>query len=375
MKDWRYLLICYLLFLSNPVGAQDINWSCDEHAYEYDMSAFLTLKNAVDFVDLPKYKIAAFVGEECRGVAQLEAANDSTKYYYMRIRSNEKEGEVISFKCCNISNGKVYEVENTVIFEERGRIGYPSSPYSLLFKKFTPGDVNNDGIIVVDDVVLTINAVMGHDSDNFVFEAADMNGDGQILVDDVVQVIKAVLNSDNSNVAKVRGTVSGEEIALNANGNGFGMSVSNASAYSALQFDMVIPAGVNMDDVRVKQGGNHMVFFQKKGKGVMRAVVISLTNEPFTGNDLLDVKIETADEEVVLVTNACMVTRNGSVSQLADASVAVGGNYTDITEILNGTDKADIYDLSGRMVKKGATTTDGLMKGVYLVNGKKVVLK
>ena len=117
------------------------------------------------------------------------------------------------------------------------------------------------------------------------------------------------------------------------------------------------------------------VFFQKKSKGVVRAVVISLTNEPFTGNDLLDVKIETADEEVVLVTNACMVTRNGSVSQLADASVAVGGNYTDITEILNGTDKADIYDLSGRMVKKGASTTDGLLKGVYLVNGKKVVLK
>ena len=237
------------------------------------------------------------------------------------------------------------------------------------------GDVNNDGIIVVDDVVLTINAVMGHDSDNFVFEAADMNGDGQILVDDVVLVIKAVLNSDNSNVAKVRGTVSGEEIALNANGNGFGMSVSNASAYSALQFDMIIPAGVNMDEIRVKQGDNHMVFFQEKSKGVVRAVVISLTNEPFTGNDLLDVKIETADEEVVLVTNACMVTRNGSVSQLADASVAVGGNYTDITEILNGTEKADIYDLSGRMVKKGATTTDGLLKGVYLVNGKKVVLK
>ena len=70
-----------------------------------------------------------------------------------------------------------------------------------------------------------------------------------------------------------------------------------------------------------------------------------------------------------------MVTRNGSVSQLADASVAVGGNYTDITEVLNGTEKADIYDLSGRMVKKDATTTDGLMKGVYLVNGKKVVLK
>ena len=244
--------------------------------------------------------------------------------------------------------------------------------YTLICNR---GDVNNDGIIIVDDVVLTINAVMGHNSDDFVFEAADMNGDGQIMGDDVVLVIKAVLNSDNSNVAQIPGPVSREEIALNANANGFGMSVSNASTYSALQFDVVIPAGVSMDDIRVKQGDNHTVFFQEKSKGVVRAVVISLTNESFTGNDLLDVKIDTSEEGVILVANACMVTSNGSVSQLADVSVTVGGNYTDITEILNGTEKADIYDLSGRMVKKGATTTDGLLKGVYLVNGKKVILK
>lgn len=36
---------------------------------------------------------------------------------------------------------------------------------------------------------------------------------------------------------------------------------------------------------------------------------------------------------------------------------------------------ADIYDLSGRMVKKAATSLEGLEKGLYIINGKKVLVK
>ena len=35
----------------------------------------------------------------------------------------------------------------------------------------------------------------------------------------------------------------------------------------------------------------------------------------------------------------------------------------------------DIYDMSGRMVRKGATTTDGLKPGLYIINGRKVLVE
>ena len=35
----------------------------------------------------------------------------------------------------------------------------------------------------------------------------------------------------------------------------------------------------------------------------------------------------------------------------------------------------DIYDMSGRMVRKAATTTDGLKAGLYIINGKKILVK
>ena len=42
------------------------------------------------------YEVAAFVGDECRGVSEiLPNANDCL---YMRIRSNEANGETVTFK-------------------------------------------------------------------------------------------------------------------------------------------------------------------------------------------------------------------------------------------------------------------------------------
>lgn len=60
-------------------------------------------------------------------------------------------------------------------------------------KLSTPGDVNGDGEVLVDDVVLAINCVLGQADSDFIFEAGDMNSDGEILIDDVVLVINKVL--------------------------------------------------------------------------------------------------------------------------------------------------------------------------------------
>ena len=35
----------------------------------------------------------------------------------------------------------------------------------------------------------------------------------------------------------------------------------------------------------------------------------------------------------------------------------------------------DVYSVTGQLVKKNATTVKGLAKGVYVVNGKKVLVK
>ena len=45
---------------------------------------------------------------------------------------------------------------------------------------------------------------------------------------------------------------------------------------------------------------------------------------------------------------------------------------SDISDIELATG-ADIYDLHGRLVRKNATTLEGLQKGIYIVNRKRVI--
>lgn len=57
-----------------------------------------------------------------------------------------------------------------------------------------PGDVNGDGHVSIDDVVMIINYVLAGHADGFIPANADMNGDGIINVNDVTLTIKRVLS-------------------------------------------------------------------------------------------------------------------------------------------------------------------------------------
>jgi len=52
------------------------------------------------------------------------------------------------------------------------------------------GDINDDGILNVLDIVLMVNMVLDDGYD----EIADMNGDGVINVLDIVTLINTILN-------------------------------------------------------------------------------------------------------------------------------------------------------------------------------------
>ena len=274
------------------------------------------------------------------------------------------------------SGEKNIAIKNVYISEANGkRHDLADAEATVTIQTYTPADANNDGMIAIDDVVLTINAVLGNVSGNFVFDAADMNGDGQILIDDVVKVINAVLGINTSAVSNVRRSDFNETFFLNQKETGIGLSVSNAAGYTAMQYDMHLPEGADVADVRFTGKSNHKVTFRKMDENVVRVVVVSLTNEVFSGNELMDVVIDAAQDTEISITNASVVTRNGIKGNVRDASAKMGGNTTAIDLFLDGMARADVYDMNGRLVKKNAVTAAGLQKGAYIINGKKVVVK
>lgn len=286
--------------------------------------------------------------------------------------NNMPEINEYAFLNTNIQNATLYVPEN--LKEDYGATA-PWSGFGAIKGLYTLGDVNNDGHIAVNDVVLMINAVLGVPAENFIYEAADMNGDGEIMVNDVVTVINVVLGVQQSAASNVRRTEVHETITMNHTESGLGISLSNAANYTAMQYDIQLSEGVEVSDIRFAGRSNHKVNLRRINKNTVRVLVVSLTNETFSGNELLNVMIDSAQETEINIVNASVSTRHGMISKIQKATAKIGGSATAIHHLKDGMAKADVYDLNGKQLRKGATSTAGLQKGIYIINGKKMTVK
>ena len=198
MKSKIRKLVClaYMLAMAMVAYAQgnESKWTVSPYDYQYDMTVYAQLKidNAV-VSDYSNYEVAAFVGEECRGVAEVHTQNNS-KWLYIRVRSASASGERISFKMFDKTDGKIKRIAETVDFQSLGQEGMPSSPIDLTPAEYTPGDVNDDGKINSKDLMLVIKKILKQDLPNGTIEdAMDMNGDGKYNSKDLQLIINIIL--------------------------------------------------------------------------------------------------------------------------------------------------------------------------------------
>lgn len=197
-KKILFTLISVLLPLS--LWAQESHWQCNPSDFEYDMTVYVNIElDEVTITDLSNYEIAAFCGDECRGVVTAADILDTgtAQIGYLRVRSNSSSGEAITFKVYDKAEQKELNVQNTKItFSNNATQGAPSSPFKLdITQRYTPGDVNGDEIIDTEDVQMTFEYFMGQEmGPDFVEEAADFNGDGLVDTEDVQLIFEYFMN-------------------------------------------------------------------------------------------------------------------------------------------------------------------------------------
>ena len=166
----------------------------------------------------------------------------------------------------------------------------------------------------------------------------------------------------------------GEATALEVN-------ISNATAMTALQFCLSLPNGVTLASESEAYGieyknvyAGHKMSIQPLASGDYLVVLYNIYRHPFRDGALLTIPV-TADENGGTVSgslyNVRMSTADAASYKCQDASfkVTVNAPETGIDEVKgeNGKVKA-VYDLQGRKVENPAN-------GIYIVNGKKVLVK
>ena len=194
--------ICCLisvLFSMTILHAQDSQWSVNPYDYKYDMTVYAkVVYDGAEVSDYSNYEIGAFVGNECRGVGDVQT-KDSYTWVYLRVRSNQASGEKLVFKLYDKSTGRtsVIKPSQVIAFSSQGMIGKPSSPVTLEKPSYTLGDVNEDGIIDVADIVGVHQITAGGSTVGYNQLAADANADGVINVADVVRIRSIIANKSN----------------------------------------------------------------------------------------------------------------------------------------------------------------------------------
>lgn len=185
--------ICCLisvLFSMTILHAQDSQWSVNPYDYKYDMTVYAkVVYEGVEVSDYSNYEIGAFVGNECRGVGDVQT-KDSYTWVYLRVRSNQASGEKLIFKLYDKSTGRtsVIKPSQVIAFSSQGMIGKPSSPVTLEKPSYTLGDVNEDGVISITDIIAISKIIAGSADNNYNKLAADVDGDGKISITDIVLV-------------------------------------------------------------------------------------------------------------------------------------------------------------------------------------------
>ena len=200
VRYMKKILCCLCVALWASALSAQSHFTCNPNQFQYDMTVYFQLTDDEQVVtETDKYEVAAFVGDECRGVGEFLTVKDGNeqdvKYGYLRVRSNVVGNETVTFKVYDKNAEVEYDLTpaSEVTFSSYEVIGLPSSPFALAFPKEEEpvllGDVDNDGRITINDAVLTINATFGSDPEGFNRLAADLDGDGRVTINDAVLII------------------------------------------------------------------------------------------------------------------------------------------------------------------------------------------
>lgn len=200
-----YGLVCLLLSAAGALAAG--HWSVNLHGFQYDMTVYATLQIGSEVVtDYGDYEVAAFSGDECRGVAKVLTTADGSKVLYLRIYSNLSQNETMRLKAYRPSKDEVVWLTETVDFVADSMLGTPGEPTSFTLETYLTGDATNDGRVNVTDIMAVANYILKINMDNFNPQAADVNGDGRINVTDIMGIANIILKvtpSSNSRASRV----------------------------------------------------------------------------------------------------------------------------------------------------------------------------
>lgn len=246
-----------------------------------------------------------------------------------------------------------------------------------------PGDLSGDGELNGTDLVMLTNLILNGQMNT----VADLNGDGQVNGTDYVLMVNRILGITSAPMmlapameTATEANLSIEDFTIEA-GETKEMIIDLTNyddQMTLVQFDLRLPEGLSIVTDGIEIAGRttwqeHLLYAHDIGN-VTRVMLASARNAEISGNSgaLISIRLtasDTFDGGDIVIGNSLLVTPCANESQPTDYTYHINSTtgIRSLTPTLSQGAET-YYDLSGRPV-----TNPG--KGIYIVNGKKIIIK
>lgn len=218
------------------------------------------------------------------------------------------------------------------------------------------GDVTEDGVVLTDDYLAVLNALLDPETleGGKVFAAADVNCDGKISIADVTLIAAKVTNGLWPSLGGTLNApmVGSENLTVSAEDNNgvqrIAINLENRKDYVACQMDIILPAGMTVVGESVGNRANGHALYSKDIDGVHRVVISTIENNSFTnGSAILYLDVQGGSIDKVALDKVIFAEANGRETTIT------GSDATGISGMeAEGSLKQKIYTVGGQLLDK-----------------------
>lgn len=218
------------------------------------------------------------------------------------------------------------------------------------------GDVTEDGVVLTDDYLAVLNALLDPETleGGKVFAAADVNRDGKISIADVTLIAAKVTNGLWPSLGGTLNApmVGSENLTVSAEDNNgvqrIAINLENRKDYVACQMDIILPAGMTVVGESVGNRANGHALYSKDIDGVHRVVISTIENNSFTnGSAILYLDVQGGSIDKVALDKVIFAEANGRETTIT------GSDATGISGMeAEGSLKQKIYTVGGQLLDK-----------------------
>lgn len=218
------------------------------------------------------------------------------------------------------------------------------------------GDVTEDGVVLTDDYLAVLNALLDPETleGGKVFAAADVNRDGKISIADVTLIAAKVTNGLWPSLGGTLNApmVESENLTVSAEDNNgvqrIAINLENRKDYVACQMDIILPAGMTVVGESVGNRANGHALYSKDIDGVHRVVISTIENNCFTnGSAILYLDVQGGSIDKVALDKVIFAEANGRETTITGSdATGISGMETE------GSLKQKIYTVGGQLLDK-----------------------